>query len=212
MNLIQRQGPRSRRRLTTLLLAIAWASPGVGTAAGPDEPAAIEFFEKEIRPLLVEKCQKCHGGSKPRGGLSLKGRSLVLQGGDSGPAAVPGKASESLIVEAVEHRGELKMPPKGKLSESEINRLKRWIDLGLPWPNSLGEPAANRGGVTPVRDESRPWWSFQPVTAVSVPHVEDTSWPHSEIDRFILAGLEAQGIAPARPADGARCCVERRST
>jgi hypothetical protein len=198
MNLTQRRGARSRGWLATLLLAIAWASPG--TAAEPGEPSTAEFFENEIRPLLVEKCQKCHAGTKPRAGLSLTGRDLVLKGGDSGPAAVPGKARESLIVEAVEHRGELKMPPNGKLSENEINRLKRWIDLGVPWPDAHAR-SPGPAEVPRPPNESQAWWSFQPVRAVTPPTVKNATWPRSEIDRFILAGLEAKGMTPAEPAD-----------
>jgi hypothetical protein len=98
-------------RLGLSLLAMACIPSGAVIAGGGRDPAAAEFFEKEIRPLLAEKCQKCHGGNKPRAGLSLTGRDPILSGGDSGPAAVPGKPQESLIIEAVEHRGELKLPP-----------------------------------------------------------------------------------------------------
>ncbi len=122
---------------------------------------------------------------------------------------MPGKAGESLIVEAVEHRGELKMPPKGKLSEGEIDRLRRWIDLGLPWPESHGG-SPGPGEVPRTLKASQAWWSFQPVRAETPPTVKDTAWPRSEIDRFILAGLEAKGMTPARPAD--RRTLLRRAT
>ena len=115
-----------------------------------DDPGAVEFFEKAIRPILAEKCQKCHGGDKTKGGLSLTGRESVLKGGDSGPAAVPGKPRESLLIEAVEHRGELKMPPKGKLTPGEIDRLGRWIELGLPWPEAHAGDVRRR---RPTRDD-----------------------------------------------------------
>ena len=121
--------------LAALMLVIACLSPGTA-GAGTDDPNAAEFFEKQIRPLFAEKCHKCHGVGKTRGGLSLTGRDLLLKGGDSGPAAVPGKPKESLLVEAVEHRGELKMPPNGKLSATEIDRLRHWIEIGMPWPDA----------------------------------------------------------------------------
>jgi hypothetical protein len=186
------------RGLVALMLVIACLLPGAA-GAGADDPNAAEFFEKQIRPLFAEKCHKCHGVGKVRGGLSLSGRELLLKGGDSGPAAVPGQPKESLLVEAVEHRGELKMPPNGKLSATEIDRLRHWIEIGLPWPNA---PATSPAIGTPTDDDaSRAWWSFQPLQRAALPAVKDTAWPRSEIDRFILAGLEAKGLKPAIPAD-----------
>ena len=115
----RRRQERSMCGLVTLALAFAgfWTDGTAG--AGADVPAGFEFFEKNIRPILVEKCRKCHGGGKAKGGLSLdRSRARVLKGGDSGPAAVAGKPGESLLVAAVERRGELKMPPKEKLSRA----------------------------------------------------------------------------------------------
>ena len=190
--------------LIALVVAIAWLLPGT-TRGVADDPSAADYFEKQIRPLFVEKCHKCHGTGKIRGGLSLAGRDLLLKGGDSGAAAVPGKPKESLLVEAVEHRGELKMPPNGKLSATEIDHLKHWIEVGLPWPDArVTSPAPPAPGsvARPIDgDTSRAWWSFQPVRRADPPAVKDTAWPRSEIDRFILAGLEASGLKPAMPAD-----------
>jgi hypothetical protein len=195
-------------------IVILWLSaslfPGA-TRAGADDAAAAEFFEKEIRPLLVEKCQKCHGGAKVRGDLRLTDRALVLKGGGRGPAAVPGNAAKSLLVEAVEQRGELKMPPKGKLSDSEIDRLKRWIDLGLPWPAAdpaRGEAPAEAGSQS--EDDPRRWWAFQPVRAVTPPEVQARADSPTEIDRFIQTALEAQAITAAPRA--ARHTLLRRAT
>jgi hypothetical protein len=165
-----------------------------GTAEG------VEFFEKEIRPLLVEKCHKCHGKDKVRGGLRLIGREQLLKGGDSGPAVVPGKPEQSLLIQAISYRGELKMPPKGKLPDKDIARLKRWVSLGAPWPESP-QTTANPTGAFKITPEQRRWWAFQPVRPVPPPAVRNQTWPHSEIDRFILAELEAHGMTPAEPAD-----------
>jgi hypothetical protein len=171
---------------------------GVSVArAEPTNPAADEFFEKEVRPLLVEKCQKCHGGEKTRGGLLLLGREQMLEGGKRGPAIVPGEPERSLLVRAVEYQGEVKMPPKGKLSDGDIARLKRWIALGAPWPAGPGTTASK----FTVTEEQRRWWAFQPVREVSPPAVKNSAWPRSQIDRFILAELEAHGLTPAAPAD-----------
>src|SRR5690349_12799590 len=84
--------------------------------------AGDEFFEKKVRPLLAEKCLNCHGGpgGKVKGGLKLTARAALLEGGDSGPSVVPGEPDKSLIVKAVQYTDEnLKMPPKGKLSDAE---------------------------------------------------------------------------------------------
>ncbi len=198
----RRSKERSMRGLAALMLAIACLSPGTAVA---DDRDAAEFFEKQVRPLFVEKCHKCHGVGKVRGGLSLTGRDILLKGGDSGPAAVPGKPAESLLVEAVEHRGELKMPPNGKLSATEIDRLKHWIEIGLPWPNATvsapARPTPGSIGTPTYAGASKAWWSFQPLRRAAAPAVKDTAWPRSEIDRFILAGLEAKGLEPAMPAD-----------
>src|SRR5207302_11106157 len=100
-------------------------------AQGPS-PAQAEFFEKQIRPLLVERCLECHGGAKKvRGGLRLTSRAELLQGGDSGPAAVAGKPDKSLLIQAVRYRDELRMPPKAKLTGREIEALTRWVRMGL---------------------------------------------------------------------------------
>src|SRR5438552_4423666 len=102
----------------------------------PAEPPAAEFFEKEVRPLLIERCQTCHGDQKQKGGLKLTSRAAILQGGESGPAAVPRKPDDSLLVKAVRQAGELKMPLKGKLSDREVAALTRWVADGLPWPDA----------------------------------------------------------------------------
>ena len=127
------------------LLAICGTTvTALARSGAGEDPDGIEFFEKSIRPILAEKCQKCHGGDKAKGGLSLTGREALLKGGDSGPAAVPGQPRDSLLIQAVEQRGDLKMPPKGKLSPGEIERLGRWIERGLPWPEAEVRAAPRR--------------------------------------------------------------------
>ena len=106
-----------------------------------DEPTfdaqTLEFVEREVRPLLVERCFKCHGNvEQPKGGLKLVDRAAVLQGGDSGPAAVPGKPAESYLIETIGYRDAVQMPPDGKLSDAQIATLTKWVELGLPWPAS----------------------------------------------------------------------------
>jgi hypothetical protein len=186
-------------RYRLLFLALPLLPGGVALGAEPD---GGEFFEKEIRPLLIEHCQKCHGGEpKIKGGLKLTSRALLLKGGDSGPGLVPGKPDASLLVKAIRYADDdLKMPPAGKLPDAAIAKLVRWVETGAPWPDAVAD-SAKAGGKMVVTDEHRRWWSFQPVKAVRPPAVKDDARAHSDLDRFILARLEEKGIKPAAPAD-----------
>jgi hypothetical protein len=171
-------------------------------AAEAAPPEAAEFFEKEVRPLLAEHCHRCHGDAKPKGGLRLTSRASVLKGGDTGPAAVAGKPEQSLLVRAVGYTDdELRMPPKGKLSDRQIAILTRWVQSGLPWPETATQTVGGPGGKFVLTEAQRRFWSFQPVKAVAAPAVRDAGWARSDLDRFILAGLEAKGLRPAAPAD-----------
>jgi hypothetical protein len=179
--------------LAVVLLTVSFVRADLSTAE--------EFFEKEVRPLLVEHCQKCHGDNKPKGGLRLTSRAAVLQGGDSGPAAVAGKPDSSLLIQAVRYNDTPQMPPRRKLSDRQIAILTRWVQLGLPWPQRTGKATTERNETFQITDEQRRFWSFQPLKAVTPPAVRDTAWVKSAIDRSILAALEAKGLRPAKPAD-----------
>jgi hypothetical protein len=198
--------------MPALVVAVAWTAAGpLRAGGGADDAAGAEFFERKIRPILVERCHKCHGGDKARGGLSLSGRDSVLRGGNRGPAAVPGKPGDSLMIEAVQRRGELRMPPVGKLSPGEIDRLAHWVELGLPWPEPHAATRAGPLATTSARsNEQTDWWAFRTIRAAGPPAVKDASWPRTEIDRFILAGLEARGMRPSPPAE--RRTLIRRAT
>jgi hypothetical protein len=165
-------------------------------AQGPDD-----FFEKEVRPLLVENCHKCHGNDKPKGGLRLTSRAAILKGGDSGPAAIAAKPDESLLIRAIGYRtDQLKMPPNGKLSDRQIDTLTRWVRFGLPWPE--GKSMAAMAGNFQITAEQRRFWSFQPVQDPPPPSLHNLHLaPRNAIDRFIFAGLERHGLTPAQPAD-----------
>jgi hypothetical protein len=161
--------------------------------------ADLEFFEKEVRPLLVARCLSCHGDARSRSGLKLTSRASILQGGDRGPAVVPGKPEDSLLVRAVRYEDTPRMPPKEKLTDRQIETLARWVKLGVPWPGTQPLLAPAEGLV--ITEKHRQFWAFQPVKAVAVPTGCDQTWPRSAVDRFILAALEAKGMAPASPAD-----------
>ena len=177
------------------------------TRALAAEPTAedAEFFEKDVRPLLIARCYKCHGDVlEPKGGLSLTSRAAVLKGGQTGPAAVAGKPQESLLIEAIHYDG-LEMPPEGdRLSAVEIARLERWVERGLPWPKSdaralaAGSIVAEDARIAAARASH---WSFQPIKNSAPPAVRDASWPRTTIDQFILAELESRGLSPSPPAD-----------
>ena len=153
----------------------------------------LKFFETSVRPVLVEHCQKCHGEKKQWAGLRLDSRAAVLRGGDSGAAVQPGKPNESLLIKAVRHEDEdLKMPENSKLADRQIADLVRWVEMGAPFPEV---------SKTAVRSRDPNHWAFQPPAAPPVPEVKNVAWADSTLDRFVLAKLEAAGLAPAERAD-----------
>ena len=182
------------------LIGIVWM--GLVTVAVADDAADADFFETKVRPLLHAKCLECHGSEKPKAGLSLASRDEILQGGESGPAAISGKPEESLIAEVIGYRNVVQMPPKSKLPDSEIAILTDWIRRGLPWPNSKpSTPAPAVATVTEFTDEQKAFWAFQPVKREPPPEVTNEAWVRSPIDRFILSELETHGLSTSREAD-----------
>ncbi len=175
--------------------------------AAEPSPAQLDFFEKKIRPVLVEKCHQCHStqAKKDRGGLLLDTKTSLLKGGETGPALVPGKPAESLLIKAIRHQGDLMMPPKGKLPETVINDFVKWIEMGAP------DPRDGKAVATAINwSEARQFWSFQPVRKPTLPTIKDPKWIKTEIDRFIQARLEAQGLTLSAPAD--KRALIRRAT
>ena len=135
--------------LAPALLTLAiWKFRGLGAlAAAPAEPSrqGAEFFEKKIRPVLVERCYECHSAEskKLKGNFRLDSRQGLLKGGDSGPAIVPGAPEKSLLIKAVRYTDEdLQMPPKHQLTPSEVADLEAWVKMGAPVPQNA-IPAAN---------------------------------------------------------------------
>jgi hypothetical protein len=192
--------------VASLAIAILAAAP---VARG--DGAAVEFFEKRVRPLLVDNCYNCHSANtNAKGGLRVDDRNGLIEGGSSGPAVVPGDPAKSLLIRAVRHEDEApKMPPKKRLSAEQVADLTRWIADGAAWPEvktaaSPGKPDAK---YSKLRKEH---WAWQPLKAVLPPSVSDASWPRDDIDRFVLAGLEAKGLRPVGDAD--RPTLIRRAT
>jgi len=173
-----------------------------GSSAGED------FFETKIRPVFVNVCSECHG-SKATSGLRVDSRESLLKGGDSGLAAVvPGSPEKSLLIQAVQQTGTIKMPKGGKLAPDDVQNLVEWVKMGAPWPKSRQIVAS--GSQYKISPEQRSFWSFQPLKADSVPAVKDTHWAKTAIDKFVLAKLESQGIRPAPSADR-RTLIRRAS-
>ena len=161
----------------------------------------LEIFEKSIRPTLIEHCISCHGPDEQEGGLQLSSRSGWQMGGDSGPAAIPGQPKESLLLKAIRYQdASLEMPPDGKLPAATIAAFEQWIRLGAPDPREAELVTPKRTGGSSV-EEGRRFWAFQPLQHPTVPSVADISWPRTNIDRFVLARLETEGMAPSPDVD-----------
>jgi hypothetical protein len=159
------------------------------------------FFEKQIRPLLVERCYECHSGTKNNGGLALDSRSAWQKGGESGQVILPGKPAESLLIQAINYQT-LEMPPKdagGKLSDTEIAALTKWVQDGAQDPR---DEIAKIGGMS--QEEAKTWWAFQPL-----PEVKSRA-SSEQLDAFIDDALAKESLDPNPPAD--RRTLIRRAT
>ena len=194
--------PRSRRTWLLSIVTVVWVS--AATRAADPHPEAVAHFEKDVRPLLVEKCLKCHGEKKQEAGLRLDSRAAVLKGGENGPAVVPGKADKGTLLATLAHTGDVKMPPSGKLPDARIAAVTKWVVDGAAWPEEKAT-AARPAGVTAA---DRNHWAFRPVAAPPPPAVRDPAWPLTDLDRFVLARLEAAGIKPA-PVGDRRTLIRR---
>ncbi len=167
--------------------------------------AGIDFFEKRIRPLLIDACYDCHSanGEKIRGGLRVDSRAALITGGESGSALSPGSPQASRIIEAVTYRNaSLQMPPRKKLSDGAIADLTQWVKMGAPWPAE--KPDASPPEEKPAIDfeaRRRDHWAWQPVKKHEPPAVKNEAWVRNDIDRFILAKLEANQLSPSPEAD-----------
>jgi hypothetical protein len=161
----------------------------------------IEFFEAKIRPVLVNKCYECHSAkaAKVKGGLYLDTRAGVLGGGDNGPAIVPGKPGDSLLIQALKHGQDIKMPPKEKLPPTVVADFEQWVRMGAPDPRTT----ETKGWKKLTLDDAKTFWSLRPMRKSPMPPVKDGTWVRSDVDRFILSKLEAKGLGPVADADRA---------
>lgn len=185
--------------LSSLIVSMSMLVDAQG--APPKDAAAVEFFEKKIRPLLADNCFNCHStNTNSRGGLRLDDRNGLLAGGDHGAAIVPGDPEKSLLIKAVRQTDKLKMPPMKQLSEQQIADLTKWIQDGAAWPKV--EFILPTGDPSPEYERLRKeHWAWQPLRDMPVPAVRVADWAREDIDRFIQASLEEKGLTSARDAD-----------
>src|SRR6266851_5092717 len=222
-SMIVRTSPRAAAWLVLAAIPLAVTIVTEARQAQPSAPQAADFFEARVRPVLVSNCYDCHTDTQ-MGGLRLDSREALLKGGRSGPAVVPGDPEKSLLIQAVRQTSEkLKMPKGGHLRPDEIDVLTEWVKAGAVWPSfasasaarvsapaSEGKPTAPSAPAYAIKPEQRAFWSFQPLRKPPVPAVSHTSWPKTDIDRFVLGRLEGDGLAPVRAAD--KRALLRRAT
>jgi hypothetical protein len=180
------------------VIAFGWSA--VALAAPPVTPQAAEFFERSVRPVLVNHCLSCHGTRRQSGGLRLDSRAALSRGGDDGPVVVPGDPAHSPLVRAIRREGDVKMPPRDRLPPEAVEALTTWVRMGAPWPEEAAATPAT-ADVRSVAAARASHWAFRPVRKPAPPAVRNGGWVRNPIDSFVLAGLETKGLSPAPPAD-----------
>jgi hypothetical protein len=181
---------------TCLALGIAWIF-GIHLESTAADSAGVEFFENKIRPVLVDRCYECHSAQseKLKGGLRLDTRNGWEKGGASGPAIAPGKPAESLLIQVLKGTAHdvKRMPSKGDpLPDAQIAAFEEWVAMGAPDP---------RSDTTAAKPAVRNHWAFQPPRPPAAPALRNPGWVRTELDRFVLAQLEAHGLEPSPAAD-----------
>src|SRR5688572_8251937 len=152
-------------------------------------PAPAVDFERDIRPLLAERCWSCHGPAEQKSGLRLDSRAAALKGGASGPAFAAGRSEGSALLRRITSTNpRTVMPPGRPLEPGQIVALRTWIDQGAPWPEGAGPSA-------PAQH-----WAFVPPRRSPLPAVRDSKWVKNPVDRFVLAKLETNGLRPSAAA------------
>ncbi len=172
-------------------------------AADALPPEKVEYFEKQVRPLLVQHCQECHGAKKQEAGLRLDIRAGFQKGTDSGPVVVAGNVDGSRLIQVLNHSpNDVQMPPKQKLSADQIGIFRHWIELGSPWPDDAA-------GIAATANAAKSHWAFQPVKRVAAPDIS-AEVGQTPIDAFIVSALKAKGLGLSAQAD--RYTFIRRAT
>src|SRR6476646_9665423 len=208
------------RWLWVAALPLVWSASLSGERAAGEPGQAptsasaaqgAEVFEAKIRPILAANCYDCHTDQR-MGGLRVDSREALLKGGRTGPAIVPGDPEKSLPIQAVRQTGILKLQKGGVLRPDDVTALADWVRAGAKWGDAVPTataaatptPAATTTPAAPayvIKPEQRAFWSFQPLRKPVAPAVSHQDWPKTDIDRFVLARLEADGLTPVRAAD-----------
>jgi hypothetical protein len=190
-----------RYRRAMGLVALLWLSIRiVSVSARADDPSTMGFFEARIRPVLIDRCYKCHASElpSPKGGLRVDTREGLRRGGDSGPAIVPGEPEDSPLLAAIARTGEVApMPPKGALAPEVVADFRAWVAIGAP------DPREGSASASPTVANSGDWWSLRPLTRPVVPSVPGAGAGEvrNPIDQFILARLQEKGLTPTPEAE-----------
>ena len=196
-----RRARRTFRRFVNRVGAVGWLAVVVASRTAADDRADREFFETRIRPILVQECYRCHSSEagRPKANLRLDTSDGVRKGGDNGPAIVPGKPDESLLIQAIAQSGEIaSMPPKKKLADGVVRDFRKWVELGAHDPRTSESAVA-----TKLKSNPLDWWSLKPITHPGVPPREaaGAEWIRTPIDAFIWAKLSDEHLVPAPDAD-----------
>ncbi len=189
------------RRLVVVIVLSFLCAPVVSLAAERDQ-AGMEFFEKKIRPVLIQHCYRCHSQKalkrkRLKGGLLLDSKAGLLKGGDSGPSIIPGKVKESLLIKALHFQNDLEMPPRGKLPAKVIADFEAWVKMGAPDPRD-GKLVKVHAGID--LEKGRQFWAFQTPKAGPVPENNNPLWSKTAIDRFLFAKMQEKQVRPVRLA------------
>ncbi len=189
-------------RFVALVAALLWwlhCRSDAAESATPPTDGSV-YFESDVRPLLKASCFQCHGESGQReGGLDVRLARFIKSGGDSGPGIVPGDSGASFLLDRI-REGEMPPDPSHRLSESQVNTVRRWIDAGAP--TLRPEPASLDTML--ITDVERAHWSFQPITRPPIPAVADASRVRSPVDAFLLSQLEPHGFSFSDDAQKSR--------
>lgn len=183
-----------RLSLAVLVAALPLACPRPAMA-GEQATAEQDLFEQHIRPILLKSCIECHDEEKREGGLVLTTLEGLLEGGDSGPAIVPGMPDESLLIEALRYES-YEMPPSGQLDDSRVSGVAAWVAAGADWPAGL-----ELVKVSGIDESDREWWCYQEIADPAVPEVDDEGWCRNGIDHFVFRRLSENDIRPAAEAE-----------
>lgn len=192
------------RRLLSNSLPLVFTLLALPLLATEPDALKLDFFEKKIRPVLVEHCYECHSADSKslKGGLRLDTREGVLRGGETGAAVVAGKPNEGLLLKALRYE-DFEMPPSGRLPDKVVADFKKWIELGAPDPrveSATAENAPTTAGKIDL-EAGKKFWAFQPPQRHRLPSVKQLGWIEQPIDGFIQAKLDEAGLSPSPPAD-----------